>query len=384
MSLPELVKISRRYGSDERFLLAGGGNTSFKDNEYLFIKASGFALSTIEENGFVKMLRKSLDSIWTKEYPEDPNSREATALADLMNSKAPGEEQKRPSVETLLHNAIPHAYVVHTHPALVNGLTSSQGGKNLAEELFGNKMLWIPVVNPGYVLAVTIKNAMDAYQKEHNALPAFILLQNHGVFVSGDTTETIDQTYREIFSVLAERVVRNPDFSPVAVSKEPVNELLGTLNRIFENAGEGAGRPAEFAVNVEIRNFVQDRQSFHPVSSAFTPDQIVYCGREALFIDEAEPSESFIERLVAEYVGRCGVLPNVIAVKGLGFFGFGANEKAAANAVLLFLDAVKIAVYSESFGGALFLPKDQIDFIVGWEVEHYRSKIGAQEEGSAE
>ena len=120
MSLPELVKISRRYGSDERFLLAGGGNTSFKDNEYLFIKASGFALSTIEENGFVKMLRKSLDSIWTKEYPEDPNSREATALADLMNSKAPGEEQKRPSVETLLHNAIPHAYVVHTHPALVN------------------------------------------------------------------------------------------------------------------------------------------------------------------------------------------------------------------------------------------------------------------------
>lgn len=384
MSLPELVKISRRYGSDERFLLAGGGNTSFKDNEYLFIKASGFALSTIEENGFVKMLRKSLDSIWTKEYPEDPNSREATALADLMNSKASGEEQKRPSVETLLHNAIPHAYVVHTHPALVNGLTSSQGGKNLAEELFGNKMLWIPVVNPGYVLAVTIKNAMDAYQKEHNALPAFILLQNHGVFVSGDTTETIDQTYREIFSVLAERVVRNPDFSPVAVSKEPVNELLGTLNRIFEKTGEGARRPAEFAVNVEIRNFVQDRQSFHPVSSAFTPDQIVYCGREALFIDEAEPSESFIERLVAEYVGRCGVLPNVIAVKGLGFFGFGANEKAAANAVLLFLDAVKIAVYSESFGGALFLPKDQIDFIVGWEVEHYRSKIGAQEEGSAE
>ena len=383
MSLPELVKISRRYGSDERFLLAGGGNTSFKDNEYLFIKASGFALSTIEENGFVKMLRKSLDSIWTKEYPEDPNSREATALADLMNSKAPGEEQKRPSVETLLHNAIPHAYVVHTHPALVNGLTSSQGGKNLAEELFGNKMLWIPVVNPGYVLAVTIKNAMDAYQKEHNALPAFILLQNHGVFVSGDTTETIDQTYREIFSVLAERVVRNPDFSPVAVSKEPVNELLGTLNRIFEKTGEGARRPAEFAVNVEIRNFVQDRQSFHPVSSAFTPDQIVYCGREALFIDEAEPSESLIERLVAEYVGRCGVLPNVIAVKGLGFFGFGANEKAAANAVLLFLDAAKIAVYSESFGGALFLPKDQIDFIVGWEVEHYRSKIGAQEEGSA-
>lgn len=382
MGLQELVKISRRYGSDERFLLAGGGNTSFKDDEYLFIKASGFALSTIEENGFVKMRRDSLDSIWTKEYPIDPNSREATALADLMNSRAPGEQQKRPSVETLLHNAIPHAYVVHTHPALVNGLTSSRGGENLAERIFGSRMLWIPVVNPGYVLAVTIKNAMDAYQKEHIALPAFILLQNHGVFVSGDATETIDQTYREIFSSLTERVIRNPDISGEAVLKEPVNELLGSLNRIFDNIGDGAARSAEFAVNTDIRKFVQDRQSFYPMSSAFTPDQIVYCGREALYIDEEEPSERLIGSLVAEYVSRCGVLPNIVAVKGLGFFGFGANKKAAANAVLLFLDAAKIAVYSESFGGALFLPKEQIDFIVDWEVEHYRAKIGAQEKGS--
>lgn len=40
----------------------------------------------------------------------------------------------------------------------------------------------------------------------------------------------------------------------------------------------------------------------------------------------------------------------------------------------LFNDAVKIAVYSESFGGPLHMEDDLIDFIVNWEVESYRQK----------
>ncbi|GAH95603.1 unnamed protein product, partial [marine sediment metagenome] len=43
--------------------------------------------------------------------------------------------------------------------------------------------------------------------------------------------------------------------------------------------------------------------------------------------------------------------------------------------MLLFLDALKIAVYTESFGGYRFMDKEQIDFIKNWKVEKFRSKV---------
>ena len=45
-----LVAVSRKYGSDPRFVIAGGGNTSYKTADRLWVKASGFAMATIEED----------------------------------------------------------------------------------------------------------------------------------------------------------------------------------------------------------------------------------------------------------------------------------------------------------------------------------------------
>ena len=50
--IEKLVEVSRRYGSDDRFVIAGGGNTSFKTAEKLWVKASVHALATIGEEGF--------------------------------------------------------------------------------------------------------------------------------------------------------------------------------------------------------------------------------------------------------------------------------------------------------------------------------------------
>ncbi|GAH13640.1 unnamed protein product, partial [marine sediment metagenome] len=79
MSIKELIKISRFYGKDPSFLLAGGGNTSFKDKSYIYVKASGFKLASIEEDGFVKLDRNALNQIWKKKYPVDVDLREKQA-----------------------------------------------------------------------------------------------------------------------------------------------------------------------------------------------------------------------------------------------------------------------------------------------------------------
>ena len=44
--IEKLVEVSRGYGSDEQYVIAGGGNTSFKTADKLWVKASGHALAT--------------------------------------------------------------------------------------------------------------------------------------------------------------------------------------------------------------------------------------------------------------------------------------------------------------------------------------------------
>ncbi len=81
MSLPSLVEMSNRYGKNPDYVLAGGGNTSFKDLQYLWVKASGQALSTIGEGGFVKLSRARLSVIFERSYSADPDTREAQVLS---------------------------------------------------------------------------------------------------------------------------------------------------------------------------------------------------------------------------------------------------------------------------------------------------------------
>ena len=60
-----LVAMSNKYGADEEFVLAGGGNTSYKTADTLYIKGSGTSLATITVDGFVKIDRAELEKIWS-------------------------------------------------------------------------------------------------------------------------------------------------------------------------------------------------------------------------------------------------------------------------------------------------------------------------------
>lgn len=102
MSIPnEIVSISRYYGSHPGYVIAGGGNTSYKEGEKLWIKASGISLADIDESGFVCLSRIHLDKISGAVYSKDPSQREEQVKWDL---KAAIIGDKRPSVETSLLN----------------------------------------------------------------------------------------------------------------------------------------------------------------------------------------------------------------------------------------------------------------------------------------
>ena len=66
--------------------------------------------------------------------------------------------------------------------------------------------------------------------------------------------------------------------------------------------------------------------------------------------------------------------PRLILVQGIGGFIMEDDKGKAAKAQLLVKDAIKLAVYAESFGGALQMTDDITYFITHWEAEAYRSK----------
>ncbi len=374
MSIEKLITVSRRYGSNLDFVVAGGGNTSWKTAEELYIKGSGFALETITETGFVRMDRQKLAAIWTTAYPSDSAARESAVLASLMASRYMGEETKRPSVETLLHDILPYAFVVHTHPALVNGLTCSARGEQIALELFGDEALWIPSTNPGYILSKIVKDAYAAHMARTGKQPSFILLQNHGIFVAADTVEGIDKIYDRMMSALATRIVRKADFSPVTDASARTKHAESATTLLAHLAVEqNVPASVHFGTDTEIARLVASRTAFSAVASPFSPDHIVYAGSDFLFAEMV----SALEKEYAAFVAKFKRAPKLAAIQGLGVFGIGAgaNEKSARLAVELFRDAAKIAAYVESFGGPRYMSADQIEFINTWEVEQYRSKI---------
>jgi rhamnose utilization protein RhaD (predicted bifunctional aldolase and dehydrogenase) len=372
--LSKLVALSRRYGADPDWVLAGGGNTSFKDSGRLFVKASGTSLGSIDESGFCSIERSKLDAIWGAKYPEETEAREAAALADLMAARTEGET-KRPSVETLMHGLFPQAYVVHTHPAAVNGVTCGREGRAAFERLFGEEGIWVPFVDPGYVLAKTVRAELEAFRARRGKAPGLMFMQNHGLLVAGESPEEVEELSARVMAKVEGELRRRPDPSAVSVD---ARELAAATAVVVGLAGSRA--VLRFRSDAETARRSSSREAFAPLSSAFSPDHIVYAGHEfALALPGAARAADAvgaaeIESVWKDYESRNGAPPRILVVSGLGAFACSANASAADAAMLLYLDACKVAAYAESFGGPLHMTREKIDFIRNWEVEKYRSQ----------
>ena len=250
MELSTLVKMSNTYGSNPAYVLAGGGNTSVKDDTTLYVKGSGTQLATIKAEEFVKMDRARLNEIMKTEYPADDVKRESAYLADVMAAVTDEDKTKRPSVEALLHNLFAYTYVLHVHPTLINGLTCGKGAKALCEELLGKDVLWIDICKPGYTLARICFEKMNAYKEETGKDVQVLLLQNHGIFVAADTVEEIGVLFDGVIGKLEKQVKRIADVSDaVTPEKEQAAQKLSSL----------LGHAVEVVPAAEADHFVKDK-----------------------------------------------------------------------------------------------------------------------------
>lgn len=351
-SLETIAALSHEFGGPD-YVLGGGGNTSVKDAETLWIKPSGVTLLQIAPADFVAMDRGRIAALYSEKPPAESAARETLVKERMLAARRPGSSG-RPSVEAPLHNVFPQTYVVHTHPALVNGLTCARGGAAACARLFPDA-LWIGYVDPGYTLSREARSAMERRMAERGQPPEVVILENHGIFVAGDTPETIRAHYRRIFDALKAEYARAriPEDLPSAPPPEAaldaraqalLRELLGA---------DGA--------------YVAASGPFAPPEGPLTPDHIVY-------------ARSFIHTgpitadSVSAFRNRHGYPPRVFATDE-GVWAAGATAKDAELALLFARDGARVRRLAEAFGGAQYLDDRARAFIENWEVESYRRQV---------
>lgn len=370
----DLINISRHYGNNKEFVIAGGGNTSFKDETTLWIKASGQSLASLSEDSLVALDRDKLRLISLKKYADEPVEREEQVKNDLYACVLPPNHSKRPSVETSLHDLIDYKFVVHLHPTLINGILCSRNARNLIAKLFGEKALFVPYTDPGYTLFKRLEYDLKSFREKHSGDPRMIFLENHGSFVSGDTIEEIKSTYNHIISEIKNQLNSLPEikdlpFNPV------LNRVLPVIRMLLS---EKAHKVIRYRHNSLIANYYQTQQDFHKISLPLTPDIIVYCKTRFLFIEQSSTPEKILDSLkqqLPRFRNEYGYLPKVIVIKNAGLLAIDDSVLSAETVLDIYEDLVKIVYLSAGAGGTKTLTPEQVAFIDRWEVENYRRKV---------
>ncbi len=371
-----LAEISQYYGKRKEFVIAGGGNTSFKTEERLWVKASGYPLSDITEEGFAMLDRAKLRDIGLKNYSEDIVERENQVKQDLAAANLTPD--KRPSVETSLHDAIDYSYVVHLHPTAVNGLMCSNNAQEITEKILGDEAVYIPYIDPGYTLFKEVQNQINSFRAFNGFDPKIILLQNHGIFVASDDVDEIKEIYDRILSSIYKEVKEPIPEKEIPIA-DIVTEIVPAIRMIVSDKDL---KVVKIRNNDLIRHFSNSYESFRKIQKPFTPDIIVYCKSEYLYLDKIQNPESVVEQFEEEYqkfVVNNGYPPKVVLIKNLGLLAIDDNSERAEIVLDVFEDMLKISWLTESFGGQHFMTDDQIGFIDQWEVENYRRSVAAKQ-----
>jgi rhamnose utilization protein RhaD (predicted bifunctional aldolase and dehydrogenase) len=177
----------------------------------------------------------------------------------------------------------------------------------------------------------------------------------------------IDSIYDTMFEVIKNKVVKNPDLDRKLIDPPIQKKVEQTIEEAL-----GKNLSVLGFYNSDILRFAESYETFAPLALSFTPDHIVYYGFKPVYSEDLMS----LGNELRNYVKTNDVNPRLAVVKGIGAFAINTSDTLTEKSALLFEDDVKIAVYTDSFGGYQFMPHDKIDFIRNWEVEKYRvSKI---------
>jgi rhamnose utilization protein RhaD (predicted bifunctional aldolase and dehydrogenase) len=247
---------ARLLGAEEALVLHGGGNTSVKSVAktifgetvpVLHVKGSGWDLATIEPAGHPAVRMAALEQLLLLPSMTDEQMVNEMRLA-LLDATAP-----TPSVETLLHAALPARFIDHTHADAVLAVADQEEGAKICREVFGERLLWVPYVMPGFGLAKACKRAWDGAIAEGRS-PTVMVLERHGVFTFGDTAK---ESYERMIEAVtfAERFAADRMATASVAAVDADDALEARVASVVRGAlATASGEAAERAPIVAVRS----------------------------------------------------------------------------------------------------------------------------------
>ncbi len=216
---------SRLIGADPRLVLHGGGNTSVKSTaqnrfgekiDIIWVKASGFDLATMGPEGFTALETDKLLRLATLDELSDPDM-----VNDVLGARLDAGAAAA-SIEAIAHALIPFKFVDHSHADAILTVSNSPGGKGLFGEIYGERVLVLPYIKPGFDLAKQFNRAIrDHDLAEFDA----IILEHHGIFTYADDAR---ESYEKMISIVdrAERWLKDKFGSPAALEVDGVDPVV--------------------------------------------------------------------------------------------------------------------------------------------------------------
>ncbi|WP_219948356.1 bifunctional aldolase/short-chain dehydrogenase [Salinibacterium sp. M195] len=386
-ALDEIVHVSRLLGADPGLVLHGGGNTSIKSEvvdvtgesvEVLFIKGSGWDLATIERPGFVPLRRDRLAELLRVPTLTDTQMMNGLRQASL-DSAAPD-----PSVESLLHALLPARVVLHSHADALVALMNQPDGRASVERVYGDRLIVIPYVMPGFDLA---RLAADLWPTLATAETEGMVLMNHGLFTVGATAEEAYRRHIEFIqlaedaaefftspvSTMAEPPVRSGVSHELAVFRAEVSRIAGRAMIVSQQSSQ---RALTFANDPAVA----EKATRGPA----TPDHVIRTKRLPLIGRDLASYAADYEEYFADNSARRGSeleeldrAPRVVLDAEWGLVTVGGSLAETRIAADIYLHTLDIIDAAERQSGYQALPAGDIFDVEYWELEQAKLRLGS-------
>ncbi|MEA5535141.1 bifunctional aldolase/short-chain dehydrogenase [Crocosphaera sp. XPORK-15E] len=383
------VYTSRLLGQDPSLVLHGGGNTSVKirqnnlvgeTEDILYVKGSGWDLATIEEEGFAGVKMPHLLKLAKLKALSD--SQMVNELkTQMIQANAPS-----PSVETILHAILPYKYVDHTHADAVVTITNTAEGRKRIEEIYGDRVVIIPYIMPGFDLARLCAQEFEV-QRGDNTIG--MVLMNHGIFSFGETAQESYQRMIELVSQAEDYLQKHDAWNiPQTPVTFPQTPLSHTLAELRYQVSQAAGFPVILALHQTPKTlrFAQrdDIQTISQQGPA-TPDHVIRTKRLPLLGRDVQgyitAYQTYFNTHLAQAKETKTMLdqaPRVILDPELGLGAIGQNAKAAAIVADIYDHTIDIIERATLLGGYQALPPDDIFDVEYWELEQAKLAKGGK------
>jgi rhamnose utilization protein RhaD (predicted bifunctional aldolase and dehydrogenase)/NAD(P)-dependent dehydrogenase (short-subunit alcohol dehydrogenase family) len=376
--LSRRVYTSRLLGRDPSLVLHGGGNTSVKatektafgeDEEILYVKGSGWDLEKIEADGFAPVRLEHLKRLAQLPSLSDP------AMVNELVTHMTRASAPVPSVEAILHAILPYKYVDHTHADAVITVTNSVDGEARIRAIYGNSVVVVPYVMPGFDLA---RLCAELFAREAEPQTIGMVLLNHGIFSFGETAR---ESYERMIDLVgrAEDYLKGNQAWNIDQAAPPGAPAGLELARLRKDISAVAGFPVVLARHADEKSMTFVRRTDLTTiaqQGPATPDHVIrtkripMLGRDVQSYAEAYRDYFAVhEPLAKERKTILDVAPRVVLDLELGLCAVGRSAKDAAIVAELYAHTIEIITRATALGGYRALPAQDIFDVEYWDLE---------------